>query len=81
MGKDIYDEYPQAREVFDLADEALGFSLSRVIFEGPEERLTLTEYAQPALLTVSVACAAVLRDEGLRPDMVAGLSLASTPLW
>jgi [acyl-carrier-protein] S-malonyltransferase len=75
MGKDIYDEYPQAREVFDLADEALGFSLSRVIFEGPEERLTLTEYAQPALLTVSVACAAVLRDEGLRPDMVAGLSL------
>ena len=37
MGKDIYDEYPQAREVFDLADEALGFSLSRVIFEGPEE--------------------------------------------
>lgn len=75
MGKAVYEGFPAARAVFDAADEALGFKLSQVIFEGPEDKLTLTEYAQPALLTVGAACAAVLRGNGLEPDMVAGLSL------
>lgn len=75
MGKELYDEFPKARELFDRADRALGMKLSKIIFEGPSDRLTLTAHAQPAILTVSVACASVLESAGLRPDMVAGLSL------
>lgn len=55
MGRDLYESLPAARRVFDEADEALGFSLSSIIFEGPEEKLTLTEYTQPALLTCRYA--------------------------
>jgi len=78
MGRDLYEGFPLARRVFDEADEALGFSLSSIIFEGPEEKLTLTEYTQPALLTVSMAFfRALTEDKGilLNPDFVAGHSL------
>jgi [acyl-carrier-protein] S-malonyltransferase len=56
MGKDLYDAFPLARELFQQADEALGFSLSQICFEGPLDKLTLTEVAQPAILTVSTIC-------------------------
>jgi [acyl-carrier-protein] S-malonyltransferase len=75
MGKSLYDQFPAAREVFRQADDALGFPLSRLCFEGPEEALKLTENTQPALLTVSTAADAVLRAEGIQPDYVAGHSL------
>ena len=79
MGRDLYDKFPAARAVFDEADEALGFALSRLIFGGPEETLKLTEHTQPAILTVSTAAGRVLRDElalrGIVPVMAAGHSL------
>jgi len=75
MGKELYDQYDVAKDVFERADAALGFKLSDLIFGGPSDELTLTYNAQPALLTVSVAAAMVLESQGLRPDMVAGLSL------
>ncbi|HEY1994285.1 MAG TPA: ACP S-malonyltransferase [Edaphobacter sp.] len=75
MGRDLYDNFPNARAVFDEADEALGFALSKLIFEGPEEQLKLTEHTQPAILTVSVAAARVLAERGLQPALAAGHSL------
>src|SRR4051812_28882873 len=75
MGKALADAYPAARRVFDEADEALGFALSRLCFEGPDDQLKLTENTQPALLTVSVAALAVLREAGHTADYVAGHSL------
>ncbi len=75
MGKNLAESFPCARAIFDEADDALGFPISRMCFEGPEEELKLTENTQPALLTVSVAAWRVLRQTGLRPDYVAGHSL------
>lgn len=75
MGKSLADTYPAAAAVFAAADEALGFPLSQLCFEGPEDQLKLTENTQPALLTVSVAAWRVLADLGYRPDFVAGHSL------
>jgi len=75
MGKDLADSYPGARRIFEEADSALGFSLSRLCFEGPEDQLRLTENTQPALLAVSLAAFEVLRERGLAPDYVAGHSL------
>ena len=75
MGRDLYDNFPAARAVFEEADEALGFSLSKVIFDGPEEQLKLTEHTQPAILTVSVAAARVLAERGIQPIVAAGHSL------
>ena len=75
MGKALAGAYPVARRIFEEADDALGFSLSRLSFEGPEDRLKLTENTQPALLTVSVAAFEVLKERGLAPDYVAGHSL------
>jgi [acyl-carrier-protein] S-malonyltransferase len=75
MGKLLAEAYPQAREMFAEADEALGFELSRLCFEGPEEELKKTENTQPALLAVSVAAWRVLEREGYRPEIVAGHSL------
>src|ERR1044071_4352951 len=75
MGRALAEQFPAARRIFDEADSALGFALSRLCFEGPEEALKLTENTQPALLTVSTACAAVLRERGIEPDYVAGHSL------
>jgi [acyl-carrier-protein] S-malonyltransferase len=75
MGKALAEHFPEAHRVFEEADEALGFALSRLCFEGPEEALKLTENTQPALLTVSCAAGAVLRAQGIAPDFVAGHSL------
>ena len=75
MGKALAGAYPVARRIFEEADDALGFSLSRLSFEGPEDRLKLTENTQPALLTVSLAAFEVLKERDLAPDYVAGHSL------
>lgn len=75
MGRELAGAFPAARAVFERADAALGFPLSRLCFEGPEEDLRLTENTQPAILTCSIATLAVLREKGLRPDYVAGHSL------
>jgi [acyl-carrier-protein] S-malonyltransferase len=75
MGKELAANYPVARRTFEEADEALGYKLSALCFEGPEEKLRLTEITQPAILTASVAAWRVLREKGLRPEYVAGHSL------
>ena len=75
MGKALADAYPAARRVFEQADDALSFSISQLCFEGPEDQLKLTENTQPALLTVSTAAFAVLKELGRTPDYVAGHSL------
>ena len=75
MSRDLYDNFPVARAVFDEADESLGFPLSRLIFEGPEDQLKLTEHTQPAILTVSVAAARVLAERNIQPAFAAGHSL------
>src|SRR5512146_372849 len=75
MGKELAAMYPVARETFDEADEALGYKLSELCFEGPEEKLRLTEITQPAILTASVAAWRVLEEKGLKPSYLAGHSL------
>jgi [acyl-carrier-protein] S-malonyltransferase len=75
MGKDLADHHPVARRTFEEADEALGYKLSQLCFEGPEEKLKLTEITQPAILTASVAAWRILQEKGLKPDFVAGHSL------
>ncbi len=75
MGKELAEKYPLARQTFAEADEALGYKLSQVCFEGPEEQLRLTEITQPAILTVSVAAARVLNQNRLHPSFAAGHSL------
>lgn len=75
MGKLLAEQYPEARLVFEEADTALGFKLSRLCFEGPEEELRKTENTQPALLAVSIAALRVLETRGHKPALVAGHSL------
>lgn len=75
MGKEIAEKYPVAAQTFAEADEALGYKLSQLCFEGPEDQLKLTEITQPAILTVSVAACRVLEEKGIKPDFVAGHSL------
>jgi [acyl-carrier-protein] S-malonyltransferase len=75
MGKALAEAFPAARQIFEEADAALGFPLSRLCFEGPEDQLQLTENQQPALLTISAAAFAVLGERGWRPDYVAGQSI------
>ena len=75
MGRDLAERIPQAREVFEAADEALGFPLTRLMWEGPDEELTLTRNTQPALLVHSAAAWAVLRANGVEPVCAAGHSL------
>jgi [acyl-carrier-protein] S-malonyltransferase len=75
MGKDAYESLPAAKDIFDRADAALGFSISKLAFEGPEETLRQTANTQPALLATSVALLEVYRAHGLKPDFVAGHSL------
>ncbi len=75
MGKSLFEAFPSARLVFEEADDVLGFPLSRLCFEGPEDQLKLTENTQPALVAVSSAAWRVLDGEGVRPDYVAGHSL------
>src|ERR1700758_5256795 len=75
MGKALADTHPVARRVFEEADDALAFAISKLCFEGPDDQLKLTENTQPALLTVSTAACVVLREHGWTPDFVAGHSL------
>jgi [acyl-carrier-protein] S-malonyltransferase len=76
MGKDLADNFPGARQVFEEADTALGFALSELCFNGPADQLQLTENTQPAILTVSIAALRALETEGFaKPDFVAGHSL------
>jgi [acyl-carrier-protein] S-malonyltransferase len=76
MGRDVAEKYPAARRVFDDIDAALGFSISTLCFEGPDDQLKLTENTQPAILAVSAALHAVLEEHGAtRRDLVAGHSL------
>jgi [acyl-carrier-protein] S-malonyltransferase len=75
MGKSLADAFPEAAAAFAEADAALGFSISKLCFEGPDEELKRTEITQPALVTVSIAAFRVLRTKGLAPDYVAGHSL------
>ena len=75
MGKDLAEKYAVAERTFAEADEALGYKLSQLCFEGPEEKLRMTEITQPAILTASVAAWRVLNETGLKPAFVAGHSL------
>ncbi len=75
MGREIAERFPVAAQTFAEADEALGFSLSKLCFKGPEEDLRLTENTQPAIMTVSVAAARVLAEHGVEPALAAGHSL------
>ena len=75
MGKELAERHPVAKQTFAEADEALGYKLSQLCFEGPEDQLRLTEITQPAILTASVAAWRVLQEKGLKPSYVAGHSL------
>ena len=75
MGRDLAEKFPVARRTFEEADDALGFSISKLCFEGPDEQLKLTEFQQPAICTVSVAALRVLAEKGITPNWVAGHSL------
>ncbi len=77
MGKDLYENFPCARKVFQAANEVLGFDISKLCFEGPEAELCKTLNLQPAILTVSIACLRALEDQakGLLPKAAAGLSV------
>ena len=75
MGRALAEAFPAAAETFAEADEALGFALSRIFLDGPEEELRLTENTQPAILTVSVAAQRLLAAQGVQPWMAAGHSL------
>ena len=75
MGKDLAEKYPAARHTFDEADEALGYKLSTLCFEGPEDQLRLTEITQPAILTASIAALRVIETLMPKPSYVAGHSL------
>ena len=75
MGRELAGNFSAARAIFDRADAALGFSLSRLCFEGPAEELQLTANTQPAILTASAAAAAILAEKDVRPNYVAGHSL------
>jgi [acyl-carrier-protein] S-malonyltransferase len=75
MGRDLAENFPESHAVFEEADSALGFAISKVCFEGSEEELKLTENTQPAILTVSVAAFRALEKRGIVPDFAAGHSL------
>lgn len=75
MGRELADTFPVAKAVFEEADQALGFALSNLCFEGPEADLQLTANTQPTILTASIAAYRVLAEKGLQPDFVAGHSL------
>jgi [acyl-carrier-protein] S-malonyltransferase len=75
MGKELAERYPEARQTFEEADDALGYKLSQLCFEGPEDQLRLTEITQPAILTTSVAALRVLQSRIPKPSFVCGHSL------
>jgi len=75
MGRDLAEKFAVARRTFEEADDALGFAISKLCFDGPEEQLKLTEFQQPAICTVSVAALRVLAERGVTPHVTAGHSL------
>lgn len=75
MGKELYDNYKESKNIFDKADEALGFKISEICFQGSKEELDKTENTQPAILTTSIAALKALESKGISADMAAGLSL------
>ena len=75
MGRDLAERFPIAKQTFAEADEACGFALSKLCFEGPEDELKLTENTQPAIMTVSIAAMRVLAEHGIQPALAAGHSL------
>ena len=75
MGKDFYDKYDVAKKLFKEADDALGYSIMNMCFEGPEENLRLTANTQPAILTMSVIANEILKENGIQPDVAGGHSL------
>lgn len=75
MGKELYESYPECKEVYEKADESLGFSISELCFEGSKEELDKTENTQPAIVTTSIALLKVLDKHGIKADVTAGLSL------
>lgn len=75
MGRDLFDKFSVARRTFEEADDALGFAISNLCFNGPEEQLKLTEFTQPAIFTISIAAQRVLAEKGVTPSYVAGHSL------
>src|SRR5215467_5372455 len=75
MGHDLSEKFSIAKQTFQEADDALGFPLSKLCFEGPEEQLKLTEFTQPAIFTMSIAAQRVLAEKGVSPSLVAGHSL------
>ncbi|MBS6479988.1 MAG: ACP S-malonyltransferase [Dialister sp.] len=75
MVADLYEKYDAVKALLKEADNRLGFSISRMMFDGPDEELMKTEFTQPAILTASVAVSTILREHGLTPDVVAGHSL------
>ena len=75
MGRELFENNETVRNVFNIADQELGFPLSKLCFDGPKEELDITENTQPAVLTVSVAAYKALQDYGIQPDLAAGLSL------
>ncbi len=75
MGKDFYDNYDMAKKMFKEADEALGYSIMKMCFEGPEEDLKLTANTQPAILTISCIANEILKENGIQPEITGGHSL------
>lgn len=75
MGLELYEKYRSCRDLFERAGDVLGIDMAALCFNGPEEELKKTVNAQPAILTVSIACLTVLREKGIKPDVAAGHSL------
>ena len=75
MGKEIASEYSAGRRMFEEASDSLGYDVSKMVFDGDEQTLKITENTQPAILTASMACLAPILEKGINPDYVAGLSL------
>ncbi len=75
MGRELYNKYELARELFYQANTVLGYDLTKIMFEGPIETLTQTQYTQPAIFTLSAVLTAVLAEQGIKPQIVAGHSL------
>ena len=75
MGRDLYDQYAEVRELYDHAEATLGYDLAAISFEGPEERLRQTQVTQPALFVHSLALSTLLREQGMLPEATAGHSL------
>ncbi len=75
MGKQIAENFPASMKVFEQASDVLAYDVAKMVFDGDEETLKITENTQPAILTVSIACLAALTDNGIRAEITAGLSL------